>query len=71
MSYTSTMYHIVLRTHRSERTISEAHERDGEDLCQFCHIAFSLHPIPSGMGKSDAKVQHSAESGVSLLQNDV
>ena len=28
MSYTSTMYHIVIRTHRSERTISEEHERD-------------------------------------------
>ena len=28
MSYTTTTYHIVLRTHCSERTISEAHERD-------------------------------------------
>lgn len=28
MSYTSTMYHIILRTHSSERTISEEHERD-------------------------------------------
>ena len=28
MSYTSTMYHIVVRTHSSERTIPEEHERD-------------------------------------------
>ena len=28
MSYTSNMYHIVVRTHRSERTLSEEHERD-------------------------------------------
>lgn len=28
MSYTQLIYHIVLRTHRSERTLSEAHERD-------------------------------------------
>ncbi|MBR4715683.1 MAG: IS200/IS605 family transposase [Bacteroidales bacterium] len=28
MSYTSTMYHIIVRTHSSERTISEEHERD-------------------------------------------
>ena len=28
MSYTSTMYHIIVRTHRSECTISEEHERD-------------------------------------------
>ena len=28
MSYTQLTYHIVLRTHRSERTLFEAHERD-------------------------------------------
>ena len=28
MSYTCLLYHIVIRTKRSERTISEAHERD-------------------------------------------
>lgn len=28
MSYTQLLYHIVLRTHKSERTIFEAHERD-------------------------------------------
>ena len=28
MSYTSTLYHIVVRTHRSEHTINEEHERD-------------------------------------------
>lgn len=28
MSYTQTLYHIVLRTHRSENTISSDHERE-------------------------------------------
>lgn len=28
MSYTQLIYHIVIRTHRSQRTISEAHERE-------------------------------------------
>lgn len=28
MSYTQLIYHIVLRTHKSERTINEEHERD-------------------------------------------
>ena len=28
MSYTTSYYHIVFRTYRSERTISEEHERD-------------------------------------------
>ena len=28
MSYTQTLYHIVLRTHSSENTISAVHERD-------------------------------------------
>lgn len=28
MSYTQLIYHIVIRTYRSERTITESHERD-------------------------------------------
>ena len=28
MSYTQLLYHVVLRTHKSERTINEKHERE-------------------------------------------